>query len=54
MILNLERLDTKQREEVLTLIADATNLDGVPPLSEHVLLHLRHGGDKSDSHLIAI
>ncbi|MGA1159344.1 MAG: mycothiol synthase, partial [Candidatus Nanopelagicaceae bacterium] len=54
MILNLERLDTKQREEVLTLIADATNLDGVPPVSEHVLLHLRHGGDKSDSHLIAI
>jgi mycothiol synthase len=54
LILNLERLDTKQREEVLTLIADATNLDGVPPVSEHVLLHLRHGGDKSDSHLIAI
>jgi mycothiol synthase len=24
----------------------------VPPIAEHVLLHLRHGGDKSDSHLV--
>jgi mycothiol synthase len=24
-----------------------------PPVAEHVLLHLRHGGDKSDSHFIA-
>ena len=54
MILSLERLDAKQQAEVLALIADATNQDGVPPLSEHVLLHLRHGGDKSDSHLIAL
>jgi mycothiol synthase len=25
--------------------------DGTPPISEHIILHLRHGGDKSDSHL---
>ncbi|MGO9078108.1 MAG: mycothiol synthase [Streptosporangiaceae bacterium] len=31
--------------EVLRLVAQATDQDGVGPLSEHVMLHLRHGGD---------
>jgi mycothiol synthase len=30
---------------VLTLVALATEEDGVGPLSEHVMLHLRYGGD---------
>ncbi len=38
---------------MLALIADAADHDGIPPVSEHVLLHLRHGGDKADTHLIA-
>ena len=30
---------------VLDLIHDVTEADGVLPLSEHVMLHLRYGGD---------
>jgi len=36
----------------LALIKAAHDFDGTPPMAEHVLLHLRHGGDKSDSHLV--
>jgi len=36
----------------LALIKAAHDFDGTPPIAEHVLLHLRHGGDKSDSHLV--
>ncbi len=38
---------------MLALIAAATDKDGIPPVAEHVLLHLRHGGDKEDFHLVA-
>ena len=48
-----DRLDPAKLEEVLSLIALATDIDGVPPVAEHVLLHLRHGGDKDDRHFIA-
>ena len=37
---------------MLELIAQTTAIDGTPPIAEHILLHLRHGGDKSDSHLL--
>ena len=37
---------------MLDLIAQTTAIDGTPPIAEHILLHLRHGGDKSDSHLL--
>ncbi len=36
----------------MALIKAAHDFDGTPPIAEHVLLHLRHGGDKSDSHLV--
>ena len=35
------------------LVAAATEVDGTAPLSEHVLLHLRHGGDAEAAHLLA-
>lgn len=38
---------------VQTLVALATEIDGTAPLSEHVLLHLRHGGDGDAAHLLA-
>lgn len=38
--------------KVLDLIAETTRHDGVPPVAEHVLLHLRHGGDKEDRHIV--
>lgn len=38
---------------VQELVVSATLVDGTAPLSEHVLLHLRHGGDVDASHLLA-
>ncbi len=49
---HLNHLSQSQQISVLELIKAATDLDGVPPIAEHVLLHLRHGGDKADSHLV--
>jgi mycothiol synthase len=49
---HLNHLSQPQQVSVLEFIKVATDLDGVPPIAEHVLLHLRHGGDKSDSHLV--
>ena len=49
---HLNHLSQSQQFSVLELIKAANDLDGVPPIAEHVLLHLRHGGDKSDSHLV--
>lgn len=38
-------LDRAEVEAVTWLVEAATDLDGVRPLSEHVTLHLAHGGD---------
>ena len=48
----LNHLSKSQQESVLALIKAAHDFDGTPPIAEHVLLHLRHGGDKSDSHIV--
>ena len=53
MITRYSHLDANQQSRVLELIASATDVDGIPPVAEHVLLHLRHGGDKEDFHLLA-
>lgn len=37
---------------VVALCAAATDADGVQPLSEHVFLHLRHGGQGPDQNLL--
>jgi mycothiol synthase len=39
--------------DVQALVTAATEVDGTAPLSEHVLLHLRHGGDAEAAHLLA-
>jgi len=49
---HLNHLSNSQQESVLALIKAAHDFDGTPPIAEHVLLHLRHGGDKSDSHIV--
>ena len=49
---HLNHLSKSQQDSVLALIKAAHNFDGTPAIAEHVLLHLRHGGDKSDSHLV--
>jgi mycothiol synthase len=51
-LLHLQKLTNTQQEAVLKLIAGTTAFDNTPPIAEHILLHLRHGGDKSDSHLL--
>ena len=47
------RLDDATLAQVMALIDDATSADGVRPLNEHVMLHLRHGGDPDTRHLLA-
>ena len=51
-MLHLQKLTNTQQEAVLKLISSTTAFDNTPPIAEHILLHLRHGGDKSDSHLL--
>ena len=50
---HLERLSPDQQSAVLNLIKNTTAHDGTPPIAEHILLHLRYGGDKADSHILA-
>ena len=49
---HLDHLSDTQQSLVLELINRTTNHDGTPPIAEHILLHLRYGGDKADSHLL--
>jgi mycothiol synthase len=49
---HLATLKKGQRQQVLDLIQRSAIFDNSPPIAEHILLHLRHGGDKSDSHLV--
>jgi mycothiol synthase len=39
------RLDPDEVRAVLRLVDDVTDADGTRPLSEHVMMHLRYGGD---------
>jgi len=48
----LNSLTPALQEQVLSLIKTAQDFDKTPAIAEHVLLHLRHGGDKADSHLV--
>jgi mycothiol synthase len=49
---HLDHLSDTQQSLVLDLINRTTSHDGTPPIAEHILLHLRYGGDKADSHLL--
>ena len=46
------RLTPDAVQRVEALLARATAADGVQPLSEHVWLHLRHGGEGPDENLL--
>jgi mycothiol synthase len=48
----LQELTPQTLQGVIDLITKSTDHDGIPPVSEHVLLHLRHGGDKNDRHIV--
>lgn len=49
----LRALDSAQVAEVLDLVDDVARHDGNSPLAEHVMLHLRHGGDADVRHVLA-
>lgn len=51
-MLHLQKLSETQKASVLKLIDETTAIDNTPPIAEHILLYLRHGGNKADSHLI--
>jgi len=48
----LDRLTAEEVDAVLELARAAGDTDGALPLSEHVVLHLRHGGDFPSVHLV--
>jgi mycothiol synthase len=50
----LTQLNPQQVQGVLTLIHSATEADSVGPLSEHVVLHVRTGGDRDVRHALAV
>lgn len=49
----LDHLDRSQVHELQDLLSAATETDGVRPLSEHVWLHVIHGGDEQARHYLA-
>jgi mycothiol synthase len=53
-IITRERITEAERQAVLRLVAAAAAVDGVSPLSEHVLLHLRYGGDPRARDLLLV
>ena len=50
LVQHKNRLSPSQRKLVLDFI-DRVKIDySHSPIAEHILLHLRYGGDKADSH----
>ena len=47
------RLSPDEVHAVVQLVDDVTDTDGVRPLSEHVMLHLRYGGDERARNFLA-
>jgi mycothiol synthase len=50
--IRLRHLDSAAVQQVLHLLDAAAGADGDYPLSEHVVLHVRHGGDADVRHLL--
>ena len=48
----LRRLDDADVADVSLLVEQVTETDGIRPLSEHVMLHLRYGGDVDVRHVL--
>jgi mycothiol synthase len=48
----LRRLEDSDVADVSLLVEQVTETDGIRPLSEHVMLHLRYGGDVDVRHVL--
>src|SRR5512141_224381 len=48
----LRRLEDADVADVSLLVEQVTETDGIRPLSEHVMLHLRYGGDVDVRHVL--
>ncbi len=53
MIIRTDRLSPDDVADVIELARWAGDTDGAYPFSEHVMLHVRHGGDDPAVHLLA-
>lgn len=53
LITAFAHLTENQVSQLRELVNAATRYDDLAPLSEHVLLHINHGGDAADEHLLA-
>ncbi len=53
LVRQVNRLDATEVADIIALTHAAGDADGAYPLSEHVVLHLRHGGDTPATHLLA-
>ncbi len=53
-VITRERLTEAEARDVLRLVGAAAEEDGVGPLSEHVMLHLRYGGDPRARDLLLV
>lgn len=53
-ISTVESITTNTQEYIFKIIEQSLLIDKVKPLSEHVELHLKHGGDKPITHVLAI
>jgi mycothiol synthase len=51
-LLRVDRLNAAEVAEIMVLTQAASDVDGAYPLSEHVVLHLRQGGDVPAVHLL--
>jgi len=51
-VVRRRRLTAPEVQEVLRLVGEVGDTDGAYPLSEHVALHLRHGGDADVRHVL--
>jgi mycothiol synthase len=51
-VTRVDQLDPAEVADVLSLAQAAGDADGAYPLSEHVVLHVRHGGERPAVHLL--
>jgi len=52
-ISTVDSLSQAQQDQISNIVKEAFRVDFVNPLNEHAQLHLKHGGDKPITHILA-